>query len=122
MPLTRQTQSLRLIFTISPLKASTFISILWPPASWLDLPDIVVELNLLDGCDAPVEGHVAYVIDSEVLGARRTGQQGAGKREENDPQESTHNGVPLRRLGMMDGSPEPISVARVCLARGTREA
>src|SRR5215475_11856283 len=51
VPLTRQTQSLRLIFTISPLKASTFISILWPPASRLDLPDIVVELNLLDGCE-----------------------------------------------------------------------
>jgi len=59
-----ETQSLRLIFTISPLKASTFISILWPPASrpW-------------------TEGHVAYVIDAEVLGAGSGGQGGRGKGE-----------------------------------------
>ena len=35
----------------------------------LDLPNAVVELDLLDGDDAPREGHVAYVIDAEVLGA-----------------------------------------------------
>ena len=43
----------------------------------LDLPDTVVELDLLDGGDAPGEGHVVYVIDGEMLGAR---QRRAGRR------------------------------------------
>ena len=40
----------------------------------LDLPDTVVELDLLDGGDAFVEGHVAYVIDGDMLGAGSGGR------------------------------------------------
>ena len=99
-PLTPQTQSLRLIFTISPLKASTFISILWPSFAALDPPHTVVELDLLDGDDAFVEGHVAYVIDGEMLGAGSGGQGGGRlKGEKNDPQESTHDGAPVQDWG-----------------------
>ena len=55
----------------------------------LDLPDTVVELDLLDGDDASVEGHVAYVVDGEVLGAGSSGQGGGCRKgEKNDPQES----------------------------------
>ena len=32
----------------------------------LDLPNTVVELDLLDGGDTPGEGHIAHVIDGEV--------------------------------------------------------
>ena len=42
------------------------------------------------------------------------GRQRRRKREDYDPQISTHDGAPR---GMMDGSPEPISGARMCLAR-----
>src|SRR5262249_42075428 len=59
------------------------------------------------------------VIDGEVLGVRRTGQQRDANREESDPQELTHDEVPLRRLWVMDGFAEPISVASVCLARAS---
>jgi len=66
----------------------------------LDLPHTVVELDLLDGDDAFVEGHVAYVIDGEMLGAG-SGGQGGGRRkgEKNDPQESTHDGAPVQDWG-----------------------
>ena len=46
----------------------------------LDLPDTVVELDLLDGDDAPGEGHVAYLIDGEMPGAG-SGGQGGGRRK-----------------------------------------
>jgi hypothetical protein len=36
----------------------------------LDLPDAVVELDLLDGDDALGEGHVADVVDGKVLGGK----------------------------------------------------
>ena len=65
----------------------------------LDLPHAVVELDLLDGDDTPVEGHVANVIDGEVPGAGSGGEGGRKKGEKNDPQESTHDGGPVQDWG-----------------------
>jgi hypothetical protein len=47
----------------------------------LDLSDAVIELNLLDGDDALVEGHGAHVLDGEVRGIRDGWQQGCGQDE-----------------------------------------
>jgi hypothetical protein len=48
----------------------------------LDLPDAVIELGLLDGDDALVEGHAAHhVLDCEVRGISDGWQQGCGQEE-----------------------------------------
>jgi thymidylate synthase len=74
-----------LIRTISPVPASTSISILWPPAfAALDLPNAVV-----DGDDALGEGHVAHIVDRQMA-CCGGGQPKRGKAEDNAPQESTH--------------------------------
>ena len=82
----------------------------------------MVELDLLEGDDTLAEGHRAHVLDGEALGSRCGREQGGGNRQENDLQESAHDGVPLPKLGVMDGCGEPISVARTCLAAADRQA
>ena len=42
------------------------------------LPEAVVKLDFLDSDDAPVQRHVAHVVDGEVLGVRLGRERGRG--------------------------------------------
>jgi hypothetical protein len=55
--------------TISPLAASTLhLDLMTARVAAFHLPEAVVELDFLNCDDAPGEGHVAHVVDGEVLG------------------------------------------------------